>query len=49
MGKALEFRGLLREQGIEEEKAGASDDGAVGDVEVRPVVGEDVDFNEVDD
>ena len=39
----------VREQRIEEEQAGAGDDGGVGHVEVGPVVGEDVDLNEVDD
>ena len=40
---------MLWEEGVEEEEACAGDDGAVGYVEVGPVVGEDVDFNEVDD
>ena len=37
------------QQGIEQEHAGSGDYGGVGDVEVGPMVGEDVDFNEVDD
>ena len=37
------------EQGVEEEQAGADDDGAIGNVEVGPVIAEDVDLDEVDD
>src|ERR1039458_2985218 len=42
-------RRLSWEQGVEQKQACAGDDGGVGQVEVGPVVGEDVDFNEVDD
>ena len=41
-------RGLFRQQGIEQEQAGSGDDGGVGYVEVGPMIGEDVDLNEVD-
>jgi hypothetical protein len=34
---------------IEQEETGADDNGGVGYVEVREVIAEDVDFNEVDD
>lgn len=37
------------QEGIEEQETRTDDDGAVGDIEVGPVVAEDVDFNEVDD
>ena len=37
------------QQGVDEKEAGTDDDGAVGDVEVGPVIAEDVDFYEVDD
>src|ERR1019366_3869238 len=40
---------LLWQEGIEEQEAGAGDDGTVGYVEVGPMVGEDVEFDEVDD
>ena len=40
---------FLGQQGIEHQQAGAGHDGAVGHVEVRPVIGEDVDLDEVDD
>ena len=36
------------QQGIEEEQAGADHHTRVGDVEVRPVVAEDVDLDEID-
>ncbi len=42
-------RAFFGEQGIEEQEAGADDDGTVGHIEVGPVVAEDVDLNEVDD
>jgi len=41
--------GFPGEEGIEEQKAGAYDDGTVGYVEVGPMIAEDVDLNEVDD
>ena len=40
---------FLGEEGVEEEQTGADDNGGVGDVEVGPVIAEDVDFEEVDD
>ena len=39
----------LRAEDFDEEEAGSDDDAAVGDVEVGPVVVDDVDFEEVDD
>ena len=43
-------RGLaMRQQRIKQQHAGAGDNGGIGHVEVRPVIAEDVDLNEVDD
>src|SRR3569833_1193583 len=49
LGNGGGLRLLVREEGVEEEEAGADDDAAVGHVEVGPVVAEDVDLDEVDD
>src|SRR5690348_1260725 len=46
-GKRCLFR--LRTENFNQQQTGADDDAAVGDVEVGPVVVDDVDFEEVDD
>ena len=40
---------VFRQEGVEQQQACAGDDGAVGQIEVGPVVPEDMDLNEVDD
>src|SRR6516164_5428536 len=40
---------LFAQERVEKEEAGAGDDGAVGHIEVRPMISEDVNLNEVDD
>ena len=48
-GIDLRFDRFVRHEGVEEQEAGTGDDAAIGEVEVGPVIAEDVDFNEVYD